>query len=473
MGTSAEGEKESMPDTVSTASQRVIGPLGGFAIVAGSMLGIGIFLSPSIVAKHVAEPLPFLLVWLAGGLTALAGAVACGELGAMFPRAGGDYVFQYEAYGRSVAFASGWALFAAIFCGSIATMTVGLCTYQLPALLGVDLAAHGITLPGGLRLDGTRLAALGLVVALTLLNVRGARPSVGTQATLTLIPIGALVLFSGWALVRGGAPVQPDPAVVPALTLGGLVLAYNAVYFAYSGWINVIYVGGEVREPQRNIPRSLVFGSLAVTALYLLLCVGFLRVLGPAGVASAGEVGSATAGVLGGDALRLGLTVLIASALLASINGTVLGGARVAQAMAERGALWSTLAALDPKRNTPRRALWLQAALSMLLVASGRFEDLLHLVSLTMVLTGTLTVSCVFVLRRTRPQTERPYRASGYPWLPGLYVLTSLVVIGVMLQRALAGEPGALYPLLGLAVFAAAFLGHWAASRAPGRRQAS
>ncbi|MEE2677605.1 MAG: amino acid permease [Myxococcota bacterium] len=445
---------------MSEASPRVIGPLGGFAIVAGSMLGIGIFLSPPIVAKYVAEPLPFLLVWVAGGLTALAGAVACGELGTLFPRAGGDYVFQYEAYGQSVAFASGWTLFAAIFCGSIATMSVGLCTYQLPTLLGIDLAAYALPLPGGAMLDGTRLAAIVLVVALTLLNVRGARPSAGTQAALTLVPIGALVVFSLWALLRGGAPPPVEAAAVPALTLGGIVLAYNAVYFAYSGWINVIYVGGEVREPQRNIPRSLVLGTLAVTALYLLLCIGFLRVLGPAGVADAGEVGSATAGVLGGPGLRLALTVLIASALVASINGTVLGGARVAQAMAERGALWSRLAALDPERKTPRRALWLQAALSILLVASGQFEELLHLVSLTMVLTGTLTVGCLFVLRRTRPKTHRPYRATGYPWLPGLYVVSSLVVIGIMLQRAVVGEPGAWYPLLGLAIFAAAYLGH-------------
>ena len=191
----------------------MIGPLGGFAIVAGSMLGIGIFLSPPIVAQTVAEPLPFLLVWAAGGVTALAGAVACGELGAMFPRAGGDYVFQYEAYGRSVAFASGWTLFAAIFCGSIAAMSVGLCTYQLPALLGVDLAAFAVPLPGGAVLDGTRLAAIALVVGLTLLNVRGARPAAGTQAALTLVPIAALALFSLWALLRGGAP---PPAGSPA-----------------------------------------------------------------------------------------------------------------------------------------------------------------------------------------------------------------------------------------------------------------
>lgn len=450
--------------TESAGTPRVIGPVGGFAIVAGSMLGIGIFLSPPIVASHVASPGLFLAVWAAGGLTALAGAVACGELGALLPRAGGDYVFQYEAFGPSVAFASGWALFGAIFCGSIATMSVGLCTYQLPILLGMDLSGDVLSLPWG-ALSGAQLAALLLVPALTFLNTLGASPSARTQAGLTLVPIAVLAAFSLFAIARGGAPAGAAAPAAPALTLGGLVIAYNAVYFAYSGWINVIYVGGEVADPGRNIPRALIGGTVAVTALYLLLCLAFVRVLGIPGVAGAGEAGSAVAGVLGGDAARLALTVLIASALLASINGTVLGGARVAYAMAQRGHIWSGLAALDSHHGTPRAALWVQAVISMVLILSGRFEDLLNMVSLTMVLTGTLTVSCVFVLRRTRPGAARPYRASGYPWLPGLYVASSLLAIGVMLQRAVAGEPGAVYPLLGLGIFAAALLLHRLARR--------
>jgi APA family basic amino acid/polyamine antiporter len=440
-------------------ARRVIGPLGGFAVVAGSMLGIGIFLSPPIVARHVSDPLLFLAVWAAGGLTALAGAVACAELGTLFPRAGGDYVFQREAFGPSVAFASGWSLFAAIFSGSIATMTVALCTYQVPALIGVDLAAYSWPLIGGLTLSGTQLAALGLIVALTALNLAGAGPSTHTQSVLTLLPVAVLTLFAGYAILRGGASAQPATPDVP-LTLGGLVLAYNAVYFAYSGWINVIYVGGEVARPQRNIPFALIGGTLVVTLLYLLLCTGFLRVLGLDGIGETFEAGSATAGVLGGNTLQVGLTLLIASALLASVNGTVLGGARVAVAMAEGGAISHGLAALDARSGAPRRALWVQAAIACALVLSGRFEDLLNLVSLTMVLTGTLTVSCVYVLRRTRPELERPYRTTGYPWLPAIYLLSSSVVIGVMLDRALAGEPDALYPLLGLALFAVAYAGH-------------
>jgi APA family basic amino acid/polyamine antiporter len=446
-----------------TSVPRVIGPVGGFAIVAGSMLGIGIFLSPPIVAGHVGAPGVFLAVWAAGGLTALAGAVACGELGAMLPRAGGDYVFQYEAFGPSIAFASGWALFAAIFCGSIAAMSVAICTYQLPALVGVDLSGPVADLPWG-PLSGAQAAALVLVPALTFLNALGAQPSARTQALLTLVPIGALVLFSGFATFRGGAAGTPA-AAAPALTLGGLVLAYNAVYFAYSGWINVIYVGGEVKDPGRNIPGALIGGTLAVTALYLLLCMGFLRVLGIQGVAEAGEVGSATAGILGGDVAQLALTVLIASALLASINGTILGGARVAFAMAERGHMPGRLTRIAEHGGAPRAALWTQAGVAMLLILSGGFEDLLQMTSLTMVLTGAITVSCVFVLRRRHPAWPRPYRASAYPWLPGFYVLSCAVVIGVMLSRAAAGEPGARYPLLGLAIFAAAFVGHRWVSR--------
>ena len=441
-------------------SRRVIGAVGGFAIVAGSMLGIGIFLSPPIVAKHTGEALPFLLVWAAGGLTALAGAVACAELGTLFPRAGGDYVFQREAYGPSVAFASGWALFAAIFSGSIATMTVALCTYQVPALIGVTLGDPVATLPFGVEITGAQLTALGLIVALTALNTRGAGPSSSVQSVLTLLPVAVLAAFACSAIARGGAAPPAEPVAAVPLTLGGLVLAYNAVYFAYSGWINVIYVGGEVAKPDRNIPLALIGGTVAVTALYLLLCTGFLRVLGIDGIAGTFEAGSSAAGVVGGATLQTLLTVLIASALLASVNGTVLGGARVAVAMARGGAISAGLARVDPRSGAPNRALWLQAAIASLLVVSGRFEDLLNLVSLTMVLTGTLTVACVFALRRARPELPRPYRASGYPWLPGIYIVSSVVVIGVMLKRLVDGEPGAAYPLLGLALFIAAWVAH-------------
>jgi APA family basic amino acid/polyamine antiporter len=441
--------------------ERVIGGLGGFAIVAGSMLGIGIFLSPSIVAAHAGSPAVFLAVWALGGLTALAGAVACAELGTMMPRAGGDYVFQYEAYGPSLAFASGWVLFAAIFCGSIATMSVGICQYQLAHLTGLDLSAELLTLPWGTGLSGAHVAALILVPLVTGLNALGAQPSARTQIVLTLLPTASLAAMAGYGVVAGGAPdARVASEVSTDATLHGLVVAYMSVYFAYSGWINVIYVAGEVREPNRNIPRALIGGTLVITALYLALCWGFLRVLGLDGIRDAGEVGTATAGALGGPVGRLVVTFLIAAALLASINATVLGGARVAYAMALRGAIWPTLGAVGREHHVPHRALWLQAAVSMGLILSGRFEQLLSMVSLAMVLTGMLTVGSVFVLRRRRAELPRPYRATWYPLLPGIYVISSVVVLVVMARQALSNAPGAWYPLLGLAILAVAFLGH-------------
>ncbi len=448
-----------------TETSRVIGPVAGASIVAGSMLGIGIFLSPPIVAANVPSLAGFFLLWILGGLTAISGAVACAELSTMMPRSGGDYVFQHAAYGPSMAFASGWVLFGPIFSGSIATMAVGLCTYQLPVLLGCDLSGIAFTLPLlGWTVTWAQTAALILVPALTLLNSFGARPSARTQAALTLVPICLLALASIYAIFAGSggaeaAAAPPLTGQIP-ITLHGGVVAYLAVYFAYSGWINIIYVAGEVEHPRRNLPRMQVGGTMVVMALYLLLCAGFVRVLGFDGLAPAGEAGSATADVLAGAAGKFLITVLIASALVASINGTLLGGPRVAYAMGKQGAAWRWLGTLSPRTKVPLRALWLQAAISMLLILSGRFEDLYAMVSLTMVVTGTITVSALYVLRRKLPDAARPYRATGYPFLPALYLLSSVVVIGDMIASASSGTRENLYPLIGLLVAGVLFAGH-------------
>ena len=444
-----------------SALARAIGPLGAFAIVAGSMTGIGIFLSPSIVASHLPHPLPFFAVWLLGGLTALAGAVACGELGALMPEAGGDYVFQHEAYGASVAFASGWVLFGAIFCGSIATMAVGLCTYQLSTLTGMDMGQVVATLPLAGEITAAQAAACVLVPVLTVINVLGVGLSARVQITLTLAPIILLSLAAIYTIVFGASTAASPPSSSPAAswTLHGGVLAYMAVYFAYSGWINVIYVAGEVAEPQRNIPFGLISGTLAVTLAYMLLCAGFLRVLGLEGVREAGESGTAVATVLAGDAGRVGIALLIATALTACINGTIMAGARVAYAMSRRGAMPSWIGQVG-SNDVPVRALVLQSALALALVVTGKFEELYAMVSLAMVVTGTLTVGALFVLRRTRAALPRPYRATGYPVLPGIYILSSVVVIAVMVMQAFSMEEGSWYPLLGLTILILTYVFH-------------
>jgi APA family basic amino acid/polyamine antiporter len=437
------------------------------------MLGIGIFLAPPVVAASVPSVPVYLLVWLLGGLTALAGAVACAELGVLMPKAGGDYVFLREAYGESVAFAGGWVLFAGVFAGSIASMAVPLCQFELPPLIQ---AVSGAATPpdlgaplAGLPVSGAQALAVLVVLGLTGLNALGTRHSARTQTVLTT---SALLVLAGFALAGfaglGRGPV-PVGATAGALTASGLVAAYLKVYFAYAGWNAIIYVAGEVKRPERTIPLALIGGTLAVTALYLMLAGSFAQVLGLVGLSGAGEAGTATAVALGGAWLRVPMLLLITVGLVGCLNATVMAGGRVAFAMAGAGVFWGGAGRLSPRRQTPARALWAQAAVACALVLTGTYQQAWDLTSIAMQVTGFLAVAAVFVLRRTRPDAPRPYRATLYPWLPGLYLLSCLVVVGVKGWEALVDpQAGTWLPLAGLVLFVVAWLGHagWSRRRA-------
>ena len=462
-------------------SPRVIGGLSGFAIVAGSMLGIGIFLMPAEVILAAPDTGWFFGLWILGGLIAWAGAVAFAELGAMMPQAGGDYVFQREALGPSVAFASGWVLFAAIFSGSLASMAVALFQYQAPVLLGLDSATLTDPVFFGM-FSWAQLGAVTLIVGLTALNSTGTRQSATTQIVLTLVP---LVLFGtisiGIALFE---PLTIDSIVTkiflaeaaaeatkdaPGVTLTGIVAAYGFVYFAYSGWNSVVYVSGEVRKPGKTLPRVLMTGTGVVTVLYIVMCLAFFTVLGaegvaalksPGGVSGTYDAGSALGRLLGGETGTIFVTLLIALALVAGLNGTVLGGARVGYAMAKGGAFWGGAAKLSPRSRVPMRALWLQAGWTCVIILSGRFEEIVDMTAVAMIITGSLTVLSLFALRVRQPDRERPYRATLYPWLPGLYLVMSAVVMGVKITGAFGDSDDAWYPLLGVGVLALAYATH-------------
>jgi APA family basic amino acid/polyamine antiporter len=442
---------------------RVLGLGAGISLVAGSMLGIGIFLTPPLVASHLPSAPWFFGLWGLVGLVALAGAVSYAELGAMMPRAGGDYVFLREAYGPSLAFASGWVIFGAVFTGSIASLAVPVCQYQLPALLGSQEASW--VSGAWLGLPRVRWLAVGLIVLVTGVNALGARVAGWLQGVTTAVP--ALLFGAGalWALLGSGvsAPAASAPAAW-TLTAGGVAASYAAVYFAYSGWNAVIYVAGEVKAPERTLPWSLTLGTLGIMALYGLLCGAFWVVLGPEGLRGAGEAGTATATALGGTRAGWWATLLIGLGLLGTLNGTVLGGARVAMAMAEAGAFWGAAARRDA-RGVPQVALWVQCAWACAMVWTGTFERIVSMVSVAMLLIGSLTVSAVFVLRWRAPERARPYRVTGYPWAPGLYVVANLAVVVVMIGEA-AREGGweGWFPMLGVVLFLVVWGGHarWA-----------
>lgn len=449
------------------APTRVFGARVAMSLVAGSMLGIGIFLTPRIVASQMQSPVAFFGLWILAGVAALCGATAYAELAAMMPRAGGDYVYLRAAYGPSAAFGAGWVVFGAVFVGSIAALAVPVCQYQLPVLLGFDLAAPVVG-----PVKAYSIVAIGIVILLTALNAVGARVAAVVQDLTTWIPMVGFGLFALWVLLAGPeVPAAPAPEGVPQWpTITGFAVAFMAVYFAYSGWNAVIYVAGEVRRPGRNIPLGILGGTGAVMVLYLLLCAAFVAALGMAGLPSAFEAGTTAATAVGGSTLGYIATILIAFGLLGTLNGTILGGARVAYAMAGNGAIWRGFRKVNAD-GVPERALWVQAAWACVYILTGSFEQILNLVSLAMMVIGGLTVAAVFVLRRRRPDAERPYRATLYPLGPIVFLVVSGFVVVAMIATA-AFEPTSkhLFPLFGLPLFAFAFGAHWLWERRASRR---
>lgn len=453
---------------------RTIGGWASMATVAGAMLGIGIFLVPPIVAERLPTTAGFFSVWIFAAIAALAGAVAYAELGSMMPRAGGDYIFQKEAFGESVAFASGWVLFAGIFTGSVAAVAVPLCEHQIATLVGAMTRAlwgpewgvdMGKGVPGTAGLVSVRqLLAIGIVAAFTTVNTFHAKVSGAVQTALTVVPIALLTVGALYLVASGGEVTPLAGGPTGSQEYGSYVMAwtdaYAAVYFAFSGWNAVIYVAGEVDEPGRNIPLGLVGGTLLVTAVYLVLCWAFTSTLGFGGLAGAYEAGTATAEASLGAGAGLAVNGLIALAMFASLNATVLGGARVAYAMAKAGAFPEYFGRLNGM-GVPGRALWLQAGLATLLILTGTFEQILDLVSLAMMFLGAITVGAVYRLRRLDPEADRPYEAAGYPWFPAIYLLSSvLVVVMRVYEVAISGDTSSLYPLWGLLLFGLAWLGH-------------
>jgi len=442
---------------------RAISGPDAVSIVAGSMLGVGIFLSPAIVATQFATPVAFLAMWLLGGAVALCGAAAYAQLGTLVPRAGGDYVYLRAGFGPAVAAAGGWILVVAVFPGSLATMAVALGEYQLPVLMGAlgyraEAAIVGVPAPA--------LFGIALVVALTAVNAAGAHLSARTQLFLTAVPVVLLAVLAVAALgLAPGGAVSPAPDASPAEFSDRFATATMAVYFAYSGWNAVGYVGGEVENPRRNIPVGLIGGTVLVTGLYMLLCAAFVAVLGLDGLQGAPEAGSAlTAALFGADGER-GMAAMIALAIVGSLNATVLGGGRVTFAMACDGALPPSLATLGERALTPVRALWLQCALSVALILTGTFEQLLSMTSLAMLLLGALTVGSLFVLKTRRGETRSSARFPWWAVMPAGYLVCAVFVIGTSLRggiRGIAGggrvEPDFVFGVLGLAVFVGVLL---------------
>jgi len=433
-------------------------------LVAGSMIGSGIFIVSADIARSLPSPFWLLAAWVVTGVITLLGALAYGELAAMYPRAGGQYVFLRESMGPLMGFLYGWTLFLVIQTGTIAAVAVAFGRFLgvlIPSIgperygwfPRIDFAISGGTVEAGL--SPQRLVALVSIWVLTWINLRGVREGKLVQTTLTVVKTGALA-----ALVLLGLTIGRNADAIAANFGAGrfvgsipmdsvLVLAFGAALvgslFSSDAWNNVTFAAAEVKNPQRNLPLSLLLGTGLVSLLYVLANVAYLSTLPLAGAADGAtvfargiqhatqdRVGTAAAEVLFGSSG----TVLMACAILISTfgcnNGLILAGARVYYAMARDGLFFRRVGSLNA-RAVPAAGLVVQSIWVSLLCLTGTYGQLLNYVIFAALVFYVMTTIGLFILRAKRPDAERPYRAVGYPVLPALYMAMAAAVAVILL----------------------------------------
>jgi basic amino acid/polyamine antiporter, APA family len=444
--------------------ERRLGVFSATTLIVGSMIGSGIFIAPSIMAGLIATPGIYLGLWLVGGALTLLGALAYGELCAMMPKAGGQYVFLREAFGPLVGFLYGWTVFLVIQSGFNAAVAIAFSKFL--GGVGLHLGENDLIWKlGFFSLSRAQLVAVAIIAILTWVNCRGVEAGAFVQNLFTVLKVGAIALLVliGFVSAKGSfANFHPlvgfelGPTAVGMTLLAAIGVAMSKALFAYDAWNTVTFAAEEIKEPQRNLPRALVLGSVVTTLVYTGACAVYLYVLPLPVMARVVEnrVAADVAGVLLGGLGVTAVSVAILVSTFGCVNGLILGGGRVLYAMARDGLFFSSAARVS-KRHTPQNALILQGVWSAVLALSGSYSRLLTYVTFASLAFNTLTVIALFVLRRKQPNAERPYRTWGYPVTPALYVLAAaFFILYIFIGAKVESLIGIGLVLLGLPAYA-------------------
>jgi APA family basic amino acid/polyamine antiporter len=408
-------------------------------LTVGSVVGTGIFITTADIARVLPHQGMILLVWTLAGFLTLAGALTYAELGAMFPRAGGMYHFLKEAYGPFWGFLFGWACFLIVMSGGIAALAVAFGEYLgsfLPFFSTSHVVLSAPVGPWTWTLSGGQIAAAAAILLLSVVNYIGLREGAGVQNFLTVFRIGAIVVFVGLAFFVD-APQQvslfgPLPSVP---LLAGVGIAMIAALWTYDGWYGPTFSAGEMRDPERTLPFGLVWGTVIVMALYGLINLVYFRALSLEEMASTRRIAETAANALfgAGGARMISFAVLVST--FGCLSATILYSSRIYLPMARDGVFFSGLAKVHPRFHTPGRSLWAQSLWGVVLALSGTYEQIYTYVIFAMLLFHTATAGAVIVLRRKRPDAERPYRVFGYPVVPVLFILASVLLLGNTLME--------------------------------------
>ncbi len=442
---------------------RGLGLLDSVLLLVSGIIGSSIFLTAKDIAGPLPQPMLFLLVWVIGGVISLFGCVAFAELGSMFPESGGQYVYLREAYGDLVAFLYGWMLFAVANGGTIAALSVASAAYT-GQVFPIVSQEHVVLSLAGVAITRAHLFALFLIAALTYVNVVGLRWGTLLQNLSTWTKFAAMAAFVvlGFALGKGdwshfrAHGVGLTMGLHPAQFLSAFGVGLIAVYWAYDGWVYITWVAGEVKEPRRNVPLAMVLGVVVVGVIYIAMNMTYLYALPLGQIAQYETIAHAAAAALFSPRAAVWLSLMIAVSCFSAAATCTLSGARVYLAMAQDGVFFRRMAVIHPKWRTPAFSLIGQGIWAAVLTLSGGYDWLYTYVIFGMVLSYTLTVVGMFLLRWKRPDIPRPYRCAGYPWLPGIYILIGVAwILNTIAKRPMEafwslaivfiGVPGYLY----------------------------
>lgn len=440
-----------------------LGLFDATTLVMGSMIGSGVFIVAADIGRQVNSPGLLMLVWLATAVLTLIAALSYGELAAAMPHAGGQYIYLREAFGPLAGFLYGWTLFTVIQTGTIAAVAVAFAKF-LGVFFPVVSAQNWLFKAGPAGLNTQMMAAIAIIIFLTWVNTRGLRTGAMVQNVFTIAKIGALAALIGLGLLFG----RREDAIAANFTdfwrntgfdwttvrIAGVAMV--GALFSSDAWNNVTFTAGEVRNPRRNLPLSLALGVGVVSLLYLLSNFIYLLALPLPAIQNAAEDRVATAvitRILGPAATQI-MAVAVMVSTFGCVNGLILAGARVYYAMAQDGVFFQAVRRVDPVHHTPTVSLWVQCLWACGLTLTGRYSDLLDYVIFAVLLFYVLTIAGIFVLRRTRPAMERPYRAWGYPLLPAFYIAAGgLIEVLLLIYKPSYTWPGLIVVLLGIPVY--------------------
>ncbi len=441
---------------------RGIGLWGAIALVVGNVIGSGIFLTTGTMVAELPSTTLVLLAWLSGGLLALAGGLTYAEMGSMYPRSGGLYVYLSEAYGPAWGFLFGWACLLVILTGSVATVAVGFAeyfSYFVPAL-GTDRVLVTMAMPwGAWSISAGQLVAAASIVVITAINYVGVQNGNLTNLVLTVAKVLGLVALPLLAIAYMRVdpvftPVVPETSLRPLASFGVIMIA---VMWTYEGWYYVAFAAGEIRDAARNVPRALIYGTVLLTTVYVAVNLAYVYSLTleeMSGVVRIAEKAVTTLVGPGGAALVAGSVVV--STFGCNVSG-IIAASRSCFAMAADGRFYPPAARVHPVYRTPHVALLITSAWSAFLTLTGGYEALFTYVTFASVLFGTLGGLAIFILRARKPDLPRPYRALGYPVIPALYVLGSFALVwNTLMERPTESIAG-----LGLVALGLPFYYYW------------